>query len=154
MSDQKPLSKQNRDELVATAEGLGLEVAEDATKAQIIEQIEAAPAPVTPADPADPGAQDGGQDDGGDPDLSSDGSAGDDADIAQDVSDADEASGLVTITRPIEHRAANGDWIDPFSGLRVTEGSLACTQSGAVRDEDFETARVLVSPERAAELGA
>lgn len=152
MSEQKPLSKQTREELVATANDLDLAVAADATKAQIIEQIEAVPA-TTPVDPdADvivatddtlTGDPDGGFDDGGQ-----------ETHYEQDVTAPDESSGLVTITRDITERAANGDWVDPFSGLRVHEGSLACTQSGSVRDEDFTAATVQVTAERAAELGA
>jgi hypothetical protein len=53
----KPLSKQTKAELLATASAAGVEVAEDATNAVIIAAIEAANAP-TQADPTAPRARD------------------------------------------------------------------------------------------------
>lgn len=73
--------------------------------------------------------------------------------VDQAVSDVDDDSGLVTITRPIVTISSNGDWTDPFSGLRVHSASRVCSQSGAERISDDEAA-VRVSAERAAELGA
>lgn len=147
MSD-KPLSKQNRDELVATAEGLGLEVADDATKAQIVEQIEAAPQP--PADDAQAGPDpDGDPDDDGT--LAAD-EASADAPADQEVGDVDPDSGLVEVRRPITTFAANGDWTDPFSDLRVHQDSRVCAQSGSERDGDEAVVRV--TPEHAEALGA
>lgn len=45
--------------------------------------------------------------------------------------------------RKIEDVNARGDWVDPFSGLRVYYESVVCQQSGARRDGDYA-----VLPER------
>lgn len=115
----KPLSRQTRDELVATAAELDIPVPEDAVKDEIVRVIEAARS-------AEPQEQNG--DAAGVPQGA--------PEAAQDADTSDPATGLIEQRRPIETIRGNGDWVDPFSGLRVHRDNKVCTQSGAVRDGD------------------